>query len=153
MRMVRVRAAGVCAAVVMATTGGAVIAPGVAQADVLGVCGSLLGVGLSTTSKLEKIKSVIPRMAGRGAGFVSEVVGAGCLAKELNDAAREYTLTPEAQAEYARIHARYGGYGFEDYMRELQCTPVTRGPSNADDVNDQGRTGWDCSRSPYAPGD
>jgi hypothetical protein len=136
----------VCAALIVALTGGAVATAGPAHAELGGVCGTLLAGGLTAAS-------IRANIVARGAGFAGMIISAGCLTKDLNDAAREYTLTPAAQAEYRRIQAQYGSYRIEDYMREFGCDQVTRGPSNPDDVFAADRTSWDCSSSPYARGD
>jgi hypothetical protein len=143
---VKVRIAGACAAVAIALTGSAAVTPGVARAEINGVCGTLVGAGLT-------VASVAKTMVQRGAGHIGALVSAGCFVVDLDEAARKYTLTPAAQAEYRRIQERYGHYQVEDFMREWGCAQATRGPSNPDDIYDDGRTRWDCTRSPYAQGD
>ena len=142
----RARAAGVCAAVTIALAGGATVAPGVAHAELPGVCGTLVGAGLT-------VAAVARTMVQRGAGFVGAVVSVGCFGKDAVDYAGEVAARPENVAQLELLRERYRGYQVADFMREFGCDPVTRGPANPDDVNDHAVTSWDCGRSPYAQGD
>lgn len=147
----RTRLVTVAVAVVVAFSGAAASAGaayagpaiGPAPTEIGGICGTLLGVGSSAASLGKTI-------AARGAGWVSAIIAAGCLAKDLWEYSEAFNASPEGIANIKALKDRYAGYRFEDYMREFGCVSVDVPPANPDDVTDYGHTRWDCSRSPYA---
>jgi hypothetical protein len=146
-----IRAAGVCAAIVVAlgtgTAGTAQAAPGgLVPAELNGVCGTLFGFGTGVAGLGRTIVS-------RGAGYAGAIVAAGCLLKDADEAARVYRLSPQGVTEYRALQARYGDYRPDDFLREFGCAEVGVPPVAPDDVSTYGRTTWDCTASPYTNAD
>ncbi|MEJ8279114.1 hypothetical protein [Pseudonocardia spirodelae] len=109
--------------------------------EINGVCGTLLGVGTSTASMFKQV-------AARGAGWVSLVLAAGCLTKDVVEYSEAFNASPEGLASIRQMKARYAGWGVADWMSGAGCTYRVRRSAIADSV-DAPRAYWDCSRSPY----
>ncbi len=146
----RTRAAGVCAALIVALTGGAVATAGPAHADpatdaarseLVGICGSAIGAGVNLAQLAE-------RLATRAVGYGTSVVAAYCLLNDIGDYNRAYLRTPEGQAAVARLRAEYGHLTTDDVMRQAGCAqvPVRVIP---DDISTYDRTRWECAGSNY----
>ncbi len=112
------------------------------NADINGVCGTLLGAGTS-------VASLGKTVAARGAGWFSAILAAHCLAKDVTEYADKFNASPEGQAQIAELKRKYGHYTYDDWMRAFGCTKTTLPRLNPDDVSERARSRWDCSTSPY----
>lgn len=110
--------------------------------EIGGVCGTLLGVGTGTASLGKSV-------ASRGAGWVSAIIAAGCLLKDLEEYQAAFRASPEGLAVVRDIKARYAGYTLDNWMRDFGCTFRETPPAHTDSAA-AARGTWDCSTSPYA---
>lgn len=116
-----------------------------AKQEIGGICGTLLGLGTSAAGQNKVI-------AARGAGWVSMVLAAGCLAKDLAEYSKAFNASPEGIASIRSMKARYAGVSMDGWMRGAGCTLRERQPAISDSV-EPARTYWDCSKSPYTYAD
>ena len=155
----RTRAAGVCAALIVALTGSGVAAAGTAEAstptalvpaELGGLCGTLVGGGLTAAQ-------VAKTIAQRGAGYAGTVIAAGCLTKDYWDYKQTWIrTTPEGRRFYEEMRASFGDLDHVEtgqLMQKLGCVAVAVPPVNADDISTYGGVTWDCSTSQWTKGD